>query len=71
MIFAQLDPDRHTTSPSDGWKSCQTSMNPNADLGMGHWIQFDFLSPHQLTLVKLWNHNDPAHLDRDRWEWAF
>lgn len=63
LIFSQLDPDRHTTSPSDGWKSCVESMNPNTDLGMGHWIQFDFLTSQQLTLVKLWNHNDPAHLD--------
>ena len=60
---AQLQPDRHTTSPSDAWLSCAPSMNPNLDLGSNHWAMFDFGAIHQLTVIKLWNHNDPSSLN--------
>lgn len=62
-LHAQLFPDRHTTSPSDGWKSCQESSNPNSDIGSSHWVMFDFQSVYQLSTVKMWNLNDPANLD--------
>lgn len=62
-LQAQLYPDRHTTSTVDGWKSCTAAQNPNPGLGIGHWLQFDLLSPRQVTTLKLWNHNDPANLD--------
>lgn len=60
---AQLNPDRHTTSPSDGWLSCTESMSPDPANGLSHWIMIDILSTEQLTTFKLWNHNDPASLD--------
>ena len=58
-----MNPDRHTTSPSDGWLSCTESMNPDAANGMSHWIMIDLLGTEQLTTFKIWNHNDPASLD--------
>lgn len=61
-LNAQLYPDRHTTSPSDAWKSCQEALNPNGESGMSHWIKFDFETVQSITDVKIWNLNDPANL---------
>lgn len=60
--FAQLYPDRHTTSPSDGWKSCSAADNPNGESGISHWVKFDFETIHSITNIKIWNYNDPANL---------
>ena len=61
-LEAQLFPDRHTTSPSDSWKSCVEALNPNGDSGMSHWVKFDFESIFNIGDVKVWNLNDPATL---------
>lgn len=62
-VTAQLYIDRHSTDPADGWKSCSKKMNPNPEMGEGHWIEFAFDSIHVLSNLKLWNHNDPHHLE--------
>lgn len=61
-INAQLNPDRHTTSPSDSWKSCIEALNPNGVSEMSHWVKFDFESIYNLGDIKIWNLNDPATL---------
>jgi len=60
---AQCYPDRHSTNWFDGWVSCTAAMNPNTEHGMSHWILYDFGSPYQLGQMKVWNTNDPEHLD--------
>ncbi len=62
-LQGQLNPDRHTTSPSDGWLSCNETMNPDPANGLSHWIMIDIQSTEQITTFKMWNHNDPASLD--------
>lgn len=62
-LDAQLNPDRHTTSPTDAWKSCQEAMNPNGETGMSHWVKFDFETINNITDIKIWNLNDPSNLN--------
>ena len=59
----QCYPDRHNTDWFDGWVSCSPAINPNSVHGMGHWILYDFGALYKLGQVKIWNSNDPAHLD--------
>jgi hypothetical protein len=61
-LNAQLYPDRHTTSPSDSWKSCVEALNPNGSSDMSHWVKFDFDEIYDLAEFKIWNLNDPATL---------
>lgn len=61
--FAQQYPDRHSTSKTDAWLSCNTSPNPNPDRGDSHWIQYDLGSAYVLSTVSLWNYNDPLNLN--------
>ncbi len=62
-INAQCIPDRHSTSWYDGWVSCSASQSPNPDRGISHWIMYNFGEPYSLTTSKIWNSNDPAHLE--------
>ncbi|MFH1120888.1 MAG: T9SS type A sorting domain-containing protein [Bacteroidota bacterium] len=62
-INAQCFPDRHSTSWYDGWVSCTASQSPNPDRGISHWIMYNFGEPYSLTTSKIWNSNDPAHLE--------
>jgi hypothetical protein len=43
--------------------SCETTANPITSYGNTHWILYDFGYAYSLYDVKLWNANDPAHLD--------
>jgi hypothetical protein len=61
--FAQCFPDRHSTNFFDGWVSCELGTNPNPIRGQSHFIMYDYGRLYQLGQMKIWNSNDPAHLD--------
>ncbi|NND95216.1 MAG: T9SS type A sorting domain-containing protein [Flavobacteriales bacterium] len=63
-LSAQCYPDRHNTNWFDGWTSCETTTGPISQYGESHWIQYDLGYQYLLGEMKLWNLNDPAHLDR-------
>lgn len=55
--------DRHNTSASSAWISCQSTMNPNPTRGESHWIAYDLGEPTRLGQMTLWNTNNPASLE--------
>lgn len=61
-LSAQCYPDRHNTSWSDAWISCEKSRNPNTNRGNSHWIAYDFGSVYRLGTMKMWNLNIPEEL---------
>lgn len=63
-ISAQAYPDRHSTSYTDAWVSCQVSPSPNSVDPSGHWILYDLGQLYPLGQFTLWNYNDPKNLDR-------
>ena len=63
-LTAQCDLDRHNTDMESGWISCSTSMSPNPNRGIGHWIMYDFSFDYMLEQVHVWNNNHPDYLDR-------
>ena len=64
VSYGQCYPDRHSTNWYDGWVSCEAFPNPNPNHGISHWIMYDFGQVHALKKTKIWNTNDPNHLDR-------
>lgn len=56
-------PDRHSTNLSDGWLSCQSSVNPNTSRGNSHWIMYDLGDTYALTESTLWNFNTPERIN--------
>lgn len=60
---SQCYPDRHSTNFFDGWISCAVADNPNPLRGKSHFILFDYGKIYKLGQAKIWNSNDPAHLD--------
>lgn len=58
FLSAQCYPDRHNTSWSDAWLSCQTSKNPNQNRGQSHWAYYDFGRVYALGTMKIWNLNE-------------
>jgi hypothetical protein len=63
LSFGQCYPDRHSTNFFDGWVSCEAAPNPNPARPMSHFIMYDFGKVYTLGQMKIWNTNDPAHLD--------
>ena len=61
--WAQCYPDRHSTTWYDGWISCEANVNPNAARDISHWILYNFGERYALNKMKIWNTNDPLHLD--------
>jgi len=61
--FTQCYPDRHSTNFFDGWISCEIAENPNPVRGKSHFIMFDYGRLYALGQTKIWNANDPSHLD--------
>jgi hypothetical protein len=49
--------DTHTPFENDGWKSCQTSVNPNPAHPAGHWILYDLGYEYALDSTYIWNFN--------------
>ena len=60
---SQCYPDRHSTNWYDGWVSCEKSPNPIASYGETHWIMYDLGYDYVLNKTKLWNANEPKHVD--------
>lgn len=67
---SQCYPDRHSTTWSDSWISCDTSPNPNTVYGSSHWILYDLGYEYTLNETKLWNLNEPKRLDNGVNEFA-
>ena len=61
---AQCFPDRHSTNWYDGWISCIKKPSPNdPTAAASHWILYDFKTIYKIDQFKIWNTNDPDHLD--------
>lgn len=63
VITGQCFPDRHSTNFFDGWISCEAAENPNPAHGTSHFIMYDFGKLYELGQMRIWNTNDPSHLD--------
>lgn len=61
LVRAQCFPDRHNTSWSAAWMSCETASNPNENRGQSHWAYYDFGKVYALADMKIWNLNEPDH----------
>lgn len=60
---AQCYPDRHNTSPNEGWMSCEMRDNPNPARERGHWIMYDLGYTYALGEMHVWNYNGADLLD--------
>jgi hypothetical protein len=63
LLISQCYPDRHSTNFFDGWISCDPAPNPNPIRPVSHFIMYDFGKIYSLGQMKIWNTNDPSHLD--------
>ena len=63
LMVSQCYPDRHSTNFFDGWISCEPAPNPNPARPVSHFIMYDFDNVYALGQMKIWNTNDPSHLD--------
>ena len=41
MLNGQAYPDRHSTSYTDAWLSCEETTPPNIKRDAGHWIMYE------------------------------
>jgi hypothetical protein len=64
QLFSQAYPDRHNTSWTDGWISCEQTDSPNIKRDPGHWIMYDFGDQYSLHASTIWNFNVPDTTDR-------
>jgi len=62
-LWTQCDLDRHNTTLSSGWISCDISPSPNAFRGDSHWIQYDLGEPKKLGSSHFWNLSNPETLE--------
>jgi len=63
MASSQCYPERHSTNFFDGWISCEPAPSPNPVRPKSHFIMYDFGKIYKLGQMKIWNTNDPSHLD--------
>ncbi|MBX2874684.1 MAG: fibronectin type III domain-containing protein [Saprospiraceae bacterium] len=63
LLSAQCE-DADASIWLDTWASCQPSLNPKAEYGNSHWIQYDFGSVRNLSKTWVWNTNDPNKLQQ-------
>ena len=56
-------PDRHSTTFSEAWLSCQTAPSPNPLRGNGHWILYNLNDTYALQNSKIWNFNTPERIN--------
>ena len=63
-MMGQAYPDRHSTSWTDAWVSCETSDSPNQKRDPGHWIMYDLGSQYSLHESTIWNFNVPDSTER-------
>lgn len=59
-LLSQCYPDRHNTSWSDAWISCETRKSPNPNRGLSHWILYDLGKVYPLGIMHIWNLNIPG-----------
>lgn len=59
LAQSQCDMDRHNTTLSSGWLSCEISPSPNPIRGDSHWIQYDLSEPKRLGTSHFWNLSHP------------
>ncbi len=62
--MGQAYPDRHSTSYTDSWVSCQQTTSPNDKREDGHWIMYDLGDQYSLHGSTLWNYNVPDTTNR-------
>ena len=60
-LFGQCFPERHSTNWFDAWVSCETSISPNSS--KSHWIMYELDALFKIDKFKIWNINDPSHLE--------
>ncbi len=54
--------DRHNTSLSASWLSCNADLNPVVERSLSHWIMYEFNEVNTIQGIKVWNMNHPLHL---------
>jgi hypothetical protein len=62
--YSQAYPDRHNTSYTDAWVSCEETESPNIKRDAGHWIMYDFGDQYSLHESTIWNFNVPDTTSR-------
>ena len=62
--YSQAYPDRHNTSYTDAWVSCEEAESPNIKRDAGHWIMYDFGDQYSLHESTIWNFNVPDTTSR-------
>ncbi len=62
-VHAQLELDRHNTSSSKGWISCDRAESPVSGKDAGHWIMYDFNAIYELGKTHFWNLNVSDNTD--------
>ena len=63
-VYSQAYPDRHNTSYTDAWVSCEEAESPNIKRDAGHWIMYDFGDQYSLHESTIWNFNVPDTTSR-------
>lgn len=64
QLYSQAYPDRHNTSWTDAWVSCEQTESPNIKRDPGHWIMYDFGDQYSLHASTIWNFNVPDTTNR-------
>lgn len=49
----------HNSSVNSIWLSCQRSASPNPEIGVSHWIRYDFTEMQSIEDVRVWNITHP------------
>lgn len=63
FLSAQCYPDRHNTSWTAAWVSCEKAKNPNENRGQSHWAYYNFGKVYSLADMKVWNLNVPGEIN--------
>jgi hypothetical protein len=61
QVSGQAFMDRHSTSKTDAWISCERSSSPNTARGSGHWMMLDLGDTYALSESHIWNLNTPDY----------
>jgi len=61
--YSQCFMDRHSSTKSDSWLSCEETQSPNTTRGLGHWIAYDLGEVRKLSKMHFWNLNHPDQID--------
>jgi len=61
--ICQCYPERHSTNWFDAWISCENYPSPHVENGNSHWILYDLGQNYKVFKTRIWNNNNPSHLD--------